>query len=80
MSIEPPVEHLRWIVRAAYSRHPAARLFRLWRHLTTDPSGAAAADTLLLPLTVLTLTLWVLGTVPGAVGAIATACATACMP
>jgi len=77
------VVRLRRVARIAYSRRPAARLFRGWRYFTTDPSGRArhsAADILLLPLTGLTMTLWLLGTVPGASDAIGAACETACMP
>jgi hypothetical protein len=82
MSIEPVVRFRR-ISRIAYSRHPAARWYRLWRSLTADPTGEAEprfADILLLPLSGLAASLWVLGTVPGASEAIAAACSTACMP
>jgi hypothetical protein len=77
------VIRLRHIARAAYSRHPAARLYRAWRYVAGDPSGRAEhclADILLLPLAGLMLTLWVLETVPGAGEAIGTACSAACMP
>jgi hypothetical protein len=82
MSIEP-VARFRRSARVAYSRLPTARLYRAWRYFTVDPSGRnqyCAADILLLPLTGLMLTLWLLGTVPGASDAISEACATVCMP
>jgi hypothetical protein len=82
MNIELVVR-LRRVARIAYSRHPAARLFRGWRYFTTDPSGRAehsVADILLLPLAGLALTLWLLGTVPGAGDAISLACSAECMP
>jgi hypothetical protein len=77
------VIRFRRAVRIAYSRRPAARLFRAWRYFSTDPTSGSqysAADILLLPLAGLTLTLLLLGTVPGASEAINTACETACMP
>ena len=80
MSIEP-VEHLRRTARAAYSGHPAARLYRAWRRFAYAPSGEPGiVDVLLLPLTGLMLSLWVLGTAPSTSDAIAQACAVACMP
>jgi hypothetical protein len=82
MNIEPVVRFQR-AARIAYSRHPAARLFRLRQYFSADPSGRAdqsIADILLLPLAGLVLTLWFLGTVPGASDAISMACSTACMP
>jgi hypothetical protein len=82
MNIELVVRFRR-AVRTAYSRHPAARLFRGRRYFSTDPSGhseCCAADILLLPLAGLALTLWLLGTVPGASDAISMACSAACMP
>jgi len=82
MSIEPVVRFRR-IAHIAYSRHPVARWSRLWRSLTVDPTGETElcfADILVLPLAGLAMSLWVLGTVPGASEAIANACATACMP
>lgn len=82
MNIELVVR-LRRIARVAHSRRPAARLVRGWRYFTSDPSGRAeysAADILLLPLGGLALTLWLLGTVPGASDAIGAACEMVCMP
>jgi len=82
MSIEMVVRFRR-AVRTAYSRHPGARLFRGWRYFTSDPSERpkhCAADVLLLPLAGLTLTLWLLATVPGASEAISMACSAECMP
>jgi hypothetical protein len=82
MSIERVVRFRR-TMRVAYSRHPTARLLRTWRRFGTDPSGRAqhsAADVLLLPLAGLALTLWLLGTVPGASEAISLACSAECMP
>ena len=67
----------------AFSRHPVARLHRAWAYFTEDPanrSTGAAADFLLLPLTVLMLALFLFGSVPGASDSIAAACSTACMP
>jgi hypothetical protein len=77
------VVRFRRVARVAYSRHPAARLLRLGRYFTTGPTGRREydiADILLLPLTGLAMTLWLLGTVPGASDAISMACSTACMP
>ena len=76
------VERLSRTVRVAYSRHPAARLYRIWRRWTGTGAGedqVCAADILLLPLAGLALSLFVLS-VPGAGEAIADACSTACMP
>ena len=67
----------------AFSRHPVARLHRTWASFTEDPaneSTAGIADFLLPPLTLLMLMLVLFGSVPGASGMIAAACATACMP
>jgi hypothetical protein len=66
----------------AYSRRPVAKLYQAWRRFEDASQRAdhCAADILLLPLTGLMLTLWVLGTVPGASDAVANACATVCMP
>ena len=82
MSIEPVVRFRR-VARLAYSRHPAARLLRFTRYFTTGPTGRVehhVADILLLPLTGLAATLWLLETVPGAREAISMACSAACMP
>ena len=82
MGIEPVVRFRR-IARTAYSCHPVARCYRAWRCFTTDPTGRTeycAADILLLPLTGLAATLWLLETVPGASEAISMACSAACMP
>ena len=67
----------------AFSRHSVARLHRALAYFTEDPanrSTGAAADFLLLPLTVLMLALFLFGSVPGASDMIASACATACLP
>jgi hypothetical protein len=69
--------------RTAYSRTIAARLNRAWRRYADDPerqSDTCIADILLLPLTGLMLTIFLLGTVPGASDAVAEACSIACMP
>lgn len=82
MSIELVVRFRR-AVRIAYSCRPATQLFRTWRYFGTDPTSGdqyGAADMLLLSLAGLTLTLLLLGSVPGASDAINTACETACMP
>jgi hypothetical protein len=81
MNIEPVVRFRRR-GRMAYSGHPAARLSRLWRSFAANPSGReyGAADILLLPLAGLALTLWLLGTVPGASEAISMVCSAECMP
>jgi hypothetical protein len=78
-----PIIRLRHMARSAYSPHPAARLFRIWRSFSIDPSGQndyGVADILLLPLAGLAVTLWVLISVPGASDAISMACSSACMP
>jgi hypothetical protein len=62
---------------------PAARLHRAWASFTEGPVSqptAGIADFLLPPLTLLMLMLFLFGSVPGASGMIAEACATACMP
>ncbi len=74
MSIEP-VAHLRRAAHIAYSRHPVARLWRIWHRANED----RLVDILLLPLTGLALSLWLLS-LPGASDAVADACAVACMP
>jgi hypothetical protein len=54
-----------------------------WRRYADDPArrfDACIADILLLPLTGLMLTIFLLSTVPGASDAIADACSVACMP
>ena len=80
MTIQP-VERFRRAAHSAYSTHPAARLYRAWRRFAYDPSGEnCLAEVLLLPLTGLMLTLWVIETVPGASEAIARACIAGCMP
>jgi hypothetical protein len=82
MSIEPVVRFRR-IARIAYSRHPAARWYRLWRWLAAGSTGEIeqdAGDVFVLPLAGLAFSLWLLGTIPGASDAIAAACATACLP
>lgn len=74
---------LKRAARVAYSRRTIARLYQTWQRFAGDPSrrtGHCAADILLLPLTGLMLTLWLLGSVPGASDAVANACATVCMP
>jgi hypothetical protein len=81
--------NIRWLARCrrssqiAYSRTIAARLNRAWRRYADDPQrqcDTCIADILLLPLTGLMLSIFLLGTVPGASDAIAEACSVACMP
>lgn len=74
MSIER-AKNLR-AARIAYSPHPLARSYRAFRCL----AAVGSADILLLPLTMLMLTLFLLGSVPGASDVIAAACSIACMP
>jgi hypothetical protein len=77
------VMRFRRAARIAYSRHPVARMRRAWWHFNRPASGEpehGITDILLLPLAGLTLTLWLLETVPGASDAISLACSTACMP
>ena len=62
--------------RSAYSPHPVAKSYRAWRYF----AAGRAADIVLLPLTLMMLTLFLLGTVPGASDMIAVACSIACMP
>jgi hypothetical protein len=67
----------------AISRHPVARLHRVWEYFTEGPlsrSAGGSADVLLLPLTLLMLMLFLFGSVPGASDMIAAACSVACMP
>ena len=75
MSIAP-VAHLRRTARIAYSRHPVARLSRIWRSVVGDPPQT---EVFLLPLAGLAFSLFVLS-LPGASDAIAEACAVACLP
>jgi hypothetical protein len=62
--------------RTAYSRPAAVKSHRAWH----DLAGVHAADMLLLPLTLLMLTLFLFGSVPGASDAISKACSIACFP
>jgi hypothetical protein len=76
------VAHCRRSSQIAYSPTIIARLYRAWRRYADDPergSDVCIADVLLLPLTGLMLTVFLLGTVPGASDAIAAACSGACM-
>ena len=61
-----------------------AWLHRAWRRFADDPErnthDYCLADILVLPLAGLALSVWLLGTVPGASDAIAAACTVACMP
>jgi len=81
--------NIRWLARCrrssqiAYSRTIAARLNRAWRRYADDPQrqcDTCIADILLLPLTGLMLSIFLLGKVLGASDAIAEACSVACMP
>jgi len=65
--------------RIAYSRHPAARLWRTWRRIIDRDGEATISDVLLLPLAGLAFSLFLLGT-PGASDAVAAACSLACFP
>jgi hypothetical protein len=69
------VAHLRRTARIAYSRHPVARLCRIWHRVAQDQ----LVDILPLPLAGLALSLWLLS-LPGASNAVAEACAVACLP
>jgi hypothetical protein len=73
------VGRLSRVTRIAYSRHPAALLYRCWRHVAGRPGEAQLADVLLLPLAGLAISLFLLS-LPGASAAVAAACATACLP
>jgi hypothetical protein len=66
---------------SAYPRRSIARLYGVWRRFADDPERASdecIADILLLPLTGMTFSLFVLS-IPGASDAIASACSMACM-
>jgi hypothetical protein len=69
------VKRVSRISRIAYSRHPAARLYRTWRRVVGRDGEFTSV--LLLPLAGLAFSLFLLST-PGASDAVATACA--CMP
>ena len=75
--------HLRRTANIAYSRHPVARLYRGWRYFS-DGSGNelddGAINVLLLPLTLLALTILLIATVPGVSDAITSTCEMVCMP
>jgi hypothetical protein len=65
-----------------YRRRSVARLSVAWRRFADDPERASdvcLADILLLPLTGMTFSLFVLS-IPGASDAVASACTMACMP
>jgi hypothetical protein len=80
MNIEP-VGQFRRAARIAYSRHPIARLLRLWRCVAGAPAeNCNAADILLLPLAGLTLSLFVIQLVPNAGEIIAAAYSTPLVP
>jgi hypothetical protein len=65
------------VARIAYSRHPAARLYRTWRRVVGRDGEFTSI--LLLPLAGLTFSLFLLST-PGASDAVAAACSLACLP
>ena len=65
--------------RIAYSRHPAAQLWRTWRRVGGRDGEATIADVMLLPLAGLALSLFLLS-MPGASDAVAETCALACYP
>lgn len=67
------------VARIAYSRHPAALLYRSWRRVVGREGEATITDVMLLPLAGLTLSLFLLS-LPGASDAVAAACSLACMP
>lgn len=67
------------VCRVAYSRHPAARLYRTWQRVVGRDGDATTADVLLLPLAGLALSLFLLS-IPGTSDAVASACSLACMP
>jgi len=77
------LHRLQRTARIAYSRHPVAWLYRTWRYFSDDGEdefGDGQVNVLLLPLTLLALTVLLVMTVPGASDAVAATCATACMP
>jgi len=78
MSLET-VGRISRAARVAYSRHPAARVFRTWRRIAGDQGESGIAEILFLPLAGLAFSLFLLST-PGASAAVAAACATACLP
>jgi hypothetical protein len=78
MSLET-VGRLSRVARVAYSRHPAARVYRTWRRIAGDQGEGGIAEILFLPLAGLALSLFLLS-IPGASQAVAAACATACLP
>jgi hypothetical protein len=65
------------VARIAYSRHPAARLYRTWRCVVGRDGEFTGV--LLLPLAGLALSLFLLS-IPGASDAVAAACSIACLP
>ena len=67
------------IARVAYSRHPAARLYRTWQRVVGRDGEATIGDVLLLPLAGLALSLFLLS-IPGTSDCVAAACSFACMP
>jgi hypothetical protein len=64
--------------RVAYSRRPAALLYRAWRRVAGEDESELS-EVLLLPLAGLAFSLFLLST-PGASEAVAAACSTACLP
>jgi hypothetical protein len=64
--------------RIAYSRHPAALLYRAWRRVAGDQDEGEFGGVLLLPLAGLAFSLFLLST-PGASEAVAAACSAACL-
>ena len=82
MNLEP-LNRLRRIAHIAHSRHPVARMYRCWRYFGDEPGNGTddgTANALLLPLTLLALTVLLIATVPGVSDAVAATCATVCMP
>ena len=67
------------VARVAYSRHPAARVYRSWRRIAGDEGEGGIADILFLPLAGLAFSLFLLS-IPGASAAVAAACSIACLP
>ena len=65
------------MAHVAYSRHPAARLYRTWRRVVGRDGEFTGL--LLLPLAGLAFSLFLLS-MPGASDAVAAACSLACLP
>jgi hypothetical protein len=76
MSLVGTIWHCR-VAHIAYSRHPAARFYRVWQRVVGRDGEFTGV--LLLPLAGLAFSLLLLST-PGASDAVAAACSLACLP